>query len=85
MAIARALAHGPSIILADEPTGNLDDKTAAVVLELLTDLVRARGSTMLMATHSETIAASCDRRVEVRDGALHDQDAESASVVSARD
>lgn len=74
VAIARALAHGPSIILADEPTGNLDDRTAANVLELLTSLVRARGSTMLMATHSDSIAASCDRRVEVRDGGLHDQD-----------
>ena len=84
VAIARALAHGPSIILADEPTGNLDDKTAAVVLELLTDLVRARGSTMLMATHSETIAASCDRRFEVRDGTLHDQDDPPGTVESAR-
>ena len=80
VAIARALAHGPSIILADEPTGNLDDKTAASVLELLTSLVRARGSTMLMATHSESIAASCDRRVEVRDGGLHDQDSAGAAV-----
>lgn len=80
VAIARALAHGPSIILADEPTGNLDDRTAANVLELLTSLVRARGSTMLMATHSESIAASCDRRVEVRDGGLHDQDNAGGAV-----
>ena len=80
VAIARALAHRPSIILADEPTGNLDDRTAASVLELLTSLVRARGSTLLMATHSESIAASCDRRVEVRDGGLHDQDSSGSAV-----
>ncbi len=83
VAIARALAHGPSIILADEPTGNLDDKTAGNVLELLTGLVRSRGSTMLMATHSETIAASCDRRFEVRDGGLHDQDNASGTDAPA--
>ena len=82
VAIARALAHGPSIILADEPTGNLDDRTAATVLELLTSLVRARGSTMLMATHSESIAASCDRRIEVRDGGLHDQDSAAGTTAS---
>ena len=82
VAIARALAHGPSIILADEPTGNLDDRTAATVLELLTSLVRARGSTMLMATHSESIAASCDRRIEVRDGGLHDQDSAVGTTTS---
>ncbi|MEM9209265.1 MAG: ABC transporter ATP-binding protein [Pseudomonadota bacterium] len=82
VAIARALAHDPSIILADEPTGNLDEKTAASVLELLTGLVRARGSTLLMATHSETIAASCDRRFEVRDGGLHDQDGVPGSSAS---
>lgn len=82
VAIARALAHGPSIILADEPTGNLDDRTAATVLELLTSLVRARGSTMLMATHSESIAASCDRRIEVRDGGLHDQDSAAGTTTS---
>ena len=82
VAIARALAHGPTIILADEPTGNLDDRTAATVLELLTSLVRARGSTMLMATHSESIAASCDRRIEVRDGGLHDQDSAAGTTTS---
>ena len=82
VAIARALAHGPSIILADEPTGNLDDRTAATVLELLTSLVRARGSTMLMATHSESIAASCDRRIEIRDGGLHDLDSAVGTTTS---
>ena len=70
VAIARALAHRPSIILADEPTGNLDDSTAATVLELLDRLVRQEGGTMIIATHSEKVAAFCDRVIELHDGQL---------------
>ena len=70
MAIARALAHRPSLILADEPTGNLDDKTADTVLQLLAGLVRESGATMIMATHSASVAATCDRALEVRDAGL---------------
>lgn len=70
VAIARALAHKPSLLLADEPTGNLDDATAADVMGLLDNLVRAHGGTMIIATHSATVAAFCDRRLELREGLL---------------
>ena len=70
VAIARALAHKPSLLLADEPTGNLDDKTAAGVLQLLDQLVRHSGGTMIIATHSAAIAARCDRILELHDGVL---------------
>ena len=70
VAIARALVHRPSLVLADEPTGNLDDKTAAGVLQLVDRLIRQAGGTMIIATHSAAVASSCDRVVEMHDGAL---------------
>jgi len=70
VAIARALAHRPRIVLADEPTGNLDDSTAADVLTLLDDLVRQQGGTMIVATHSAKVAAFCDRVLELQNGRL---------------
>ncbi len=70
VAIARALCHEPSVILADEPTGNLDDATAESVLSLLSQLIRETGATMIMATHSSSIAAACDRRLELHNGRL---------------
>lgn len=70
VAIARALAHRPSLLLADEPTGNLDGRTAGEVLELLDKLVRQSGGTMLVATHSARVASFCDRVVDLRDGRL---------------
>ena len=70
VAIARALIHRPSLVLADEPTGNLDDKTAAAILQLLDRLVRQTGGTMLVATHSATVAAYCDRVLELHEGKL---------------
>jgi putative ABC transport system ATP-binding protein len=75
VAIARALAHKPSLLLADEPTGNLDDVTAADILGLLDNLVRAHGGTMIIATHSATVADFCDRRLELREGLLAPVDA----------
>ena len=57
VAIARALCHRPSVLLADEPTGNLDDKTAQMILQLLDKLVRANGGTMIVATHSARVAS----------------------------
>ena len=72
VAIARALAHRPSLILADEPTGNLDDSTAERVLDLLDRLVRRQGGTMLVATHSSTVASYCDRVIELHHGRLDD-------------
>ena len=70
VAIARALCHRPSILLADEPTGNLDEQNADRVLQLLDKLVRKTGGTMIVATHSATIASYCDRVMELHDGAL---------------
>lgn len=70
VAIARAVAHRPLLLLADEPTGNLDDDAAAVALNLLRRLAREVNGTLLIATHSSAVAAGCDRRLELRDGAL---------------
>jgi putative ABC transport system ATP-binding protein len=70
VAIARALCHEPAVVIADEPTGNLDDSTAEVVLALLDRLVRERGGTMLIATHSARVAAVCDREIEIHGGKL---------------
>ena len=70
VAIARALSHMPSVLLADEPTGNLDDSTAETVLALLGKLVHQDGSTMLIATHSTQVASFCDRILELHNGRL---------------
>ena len=70
VAIARALCHEPAVVIADEPTGNLDDSTAEVVLALLDRLVRERDGTMLIATHSARVAAVCDREIEIHGGKL---------------
>lgn len=70
IAIARALAHSPALILADEPTGNLDSATGARVLDLLTGLAAERGTAMLIATHSAEVVARADRVVTLRDGLL---------------
>jgi putative ABC transport system ATP-binding protein len=69
VAIARALANRPSIILADEPTGNLDSKTGAAVLELFEEL-HAGGMTLIMVTHDDNIADHCERTVRLRDGRI---------------
>ena len=70
VAIARALSHKPAVLLADEPTGNLDDSTAETVLALLDRLVRDSGHTMLIATHSLHVASHCDRVLELHNGRL---------------
>lgn len=70
VAIARALAHRPSLLLADEPTGNLDDATTQSILALLDSLVRHTGGTMIVATHSARVAGFCDRVVELHDGRI---------------
>jgi putative ABC transport system ATP-binding protein len=70
VAIARALAVEPRVILADEPTGNLDSKTGADVIELLAGLASSRGSTIVVATHDADLAARAPRRLAMRDGAF---------------
>jgi len=71
VAIARALLHEPKLVLADEPTGNLDEETGGRVLQLLLALTRHAGKTLVMATHSMEIAQYADRVCRIQDGALH--------------
>ncbi|MCE7875332.1 ATP-binding cassette domain-containing protein [bacterium CPR1] len=70
VAMARALAHDPELILADEPTGNLDDETGESVLGLLGELLRERGKTLLVATHSQELLRLADRVFDLHDGQL---------------
>ena len=72
VAIARALINSPSLLLADEPTGNLDSRTAAEVLELITALRREHQMTVVLATHDPQIAARAERLIRLRDGAMVD-------------
>jgi ABC-type lipoprotein export system ATPase subunit len=74
VAIARALANNPSLILADEPTGNLDTATGQTILELLELTARERNTTVLMATHSTEAAANADRIIRLRDGLVEEAD-----------
>ena len=74
VAVARALAHRPPLVLADEPTGNLDDDAAGKVLEVLDRLLRQTGGTMLIATHSDRVARSCDLTLALTGGRLDRQE-----------
>jgi predicted ABC-type transport system involved in lysophospholipase L1 biosynthesis ATPase subunit len=60
------------ILLADEPTGSLDEATSTIVFELLLDLVATEGISLVMATHDRTLAERCDRLVEMHDGRVHE-------------
>jgi putative ABC transport system ATP-binding protein len=70
VAVARALIHEPTLVLADEPTGNLDSRTGSRILELLQGLASDRGVTLLVVTHSMEVAASADRILRIQDGCL---------------
>jgi len=70
VAIARALANSPKILLADEPTGQLDSQTGLSIMELLRALVRSQGVTAVVATHDPVLLGFADRVLELRDGAL---------------
>ena len=71
-AIARALIHKPRLVLADEPTGNLDSAGAARVLEVFRDIAAGRLTTLVIVTHSEEVAAATERRIRLRDGRLEE-------------
>ncbi|HXB54344.1 MAG TPA: ABC transporter ATP-binding protein [Vicinamibacteria bacterium] len=70
VAIARAIVQNPRLVLADEPTGNLDDATGQVVLDLLDRVTRRAGKTLILATHSPQVAARADRAFAIEDGLL---------------
>jgi ABC-type lipoprotein export system ATPase subunit len=70
VAIARAVIHRPALLLADEPTGNLDSHTGSQVLDLLAEIVRETNAALLMVTHSEEAAKRCERILRMRDGEL---------------
>lgn len=72
VAIARALVHQPSLLLGDEPTGNLDQKTGEKVLSLLFDLHKQSKSTLVLVTHDERVAERCQHRVRMDGGRLHE-------------
>ncbi|HLE82943.1 MAG TPA: ATP-binding cassette domain-containing protein, partial [Thermoanaerobaculia bacterium] len=70
VALARAFAAEPAVLLADEPTGNLDGATGALVLETLARLRRDHGTTMVLVTHDPAVAALADRKIHLRDGRI---------------
>lgn len=73
VALARALATDPELLLADEPTGNLDGTTGETIIELLFDLAKDKGSTLLLITHDPSLAERCDRTIMLRDGEIVSQ------------
>ena len=68
VALARAVVNGPAIILADEPTGNLDTENSQIVLDMFRDLNQKFGQTIIMITHNPEAAAACSRTIQMRDG-----------------
>jgi len=73
VAIARALINKPILLLADEPTGNLDSRTGAGIMELLLDLRAQHGMTVIVATHDPVVASACERIIRLRDGRIIDE------------
>ncbi len=84
VAIARALVYDPSVLLADEPTGNLDSTSGADVLKLLRDLHREFGMTIVLVTHEERAASECERRIELLDGRIVSDTTNGAAGNEAR-
>jgi putative ABC transport system ATP-binding protein len=70
VALARAVVHWPELLVADEPTGNLDSDSGGRVLEVMKDLVACDGTTAIMATHSDTAAQTATRVIQMKDGRL---------------
>ena len=71
VAIARALINRPQVVFADEPTGNLDERTGGEVMELLLDVCRSENSSLILVTHNPKFAESTNRSVFLKDGTLH--------------
>ena len=85
VAIARALANGPSVLLADEPTGNLDSATGDEILGLLRSLCAERGQTVILITHDRALAAQAPRLVELKDGRIVADSAPAGQQVAPTD
>ncbi|MDX2313515.1 MAG: ABC transporter ATP-binding protein [Gammaproteobacteria bacterium] len=84
VAVARALVHEPDLVLADEPTGNLDAETGRSVLALLCDMSRDAGKTLIIVTHSEEVAARAGRVLRIEDGRVHDASRDAPPVSPAK-
>lgn len=78
VAIARALVHSPKIVLADEPTGNLDARTGSAMLETLQEITQANRSSLLLVTHSLAVAKVADRIITLEDGIISERDGDFA-------
>jgi putative ABC transport system ATP-binding protein len=70
VALARALVANPPVLFADEPTGNLDQKTGQAVMDLILGLAKERGTTLVLITHDKNLAQRCDRTLTMQDGCL---------------
>ena len=81
MALARALAPNPKILVADEPTGNLDEASGSTIIDLMFALKRERGGTLVLVTHDLSLARRCDRMIRLRSGRIESESEQSASVV----
>ncbi len=82
-AIARALIHKPSLLIADEPTGNLDSKSAEMVIRVLQRIAADRLATLIVVTHSEEVARTASRRIEMRDGRIVTHEAAASRATTA--
>jgi predicted ABC-type transport system involved in lysophospholipase L1 biosynthesis ATPase subunit len=80
VAIARALVSEPKLLIADEPTGNLDTANAVKIADLLFELRESSGMTLILVTHNETLAARCDRQIRLRDGSVVDDTLRAALI-----
>ena len=80
VAIARSLANSPSIVLGDEPTGDLDTQTSAEIIEMMRGLNRETGTTFVLVTHNPEVANACDRTITVRDGMVVDEGVRESSA-----
>jgi putative ABC transport system ATP-binding protein len=80
VALARALAPRPSLLIADEPTGNLDETTGRAIIDMMFDLPARRGATLALVTHDASLAARCDRVIRMRSGRIEDERVAAATL-----